>query len=173
MVAVRGDQRPGFGRQTAVHAIGHAPGKHQRGGAWPEPPGHPAANLRDARHPVGDFFGTLQKQGQRAGRLRSSQRSHSRHAPGVERGSRQTVNRLGGEPHNPALCQASDRAMDDIANVVGLRHVDPLRCSGRVSHRTVLILGLAPGRRRQFTRSPLRGLSVGQHRGFALSLSAD
>ena len=64
-----------------------------------------------------------------SGRVSSGRRSARTRATlsGVEGASRQAVNRLGREPHDPALCQAGDRAMDHIAEVVGLRHVDPLR----------------------------------------------
>ena len=126
-VAVGRDQRLRLGRQTAVETIGHGAGENQRGRAGPEPPGHPPADLRDPRHPVGDFLGPFQEQGQRAVQLRSPQRSHPRHALGVERASRQRLDRLGREADHAALRQTGDGAMDDIAEVVGLRHVDPLR----------------------------------------------
>ena len=75
------------------------------------------------------------------GRLGLAQRSHPRHALGIERASRQPIDRFGRQAHHAALRQTGDGAMDHIAEVVGLRHVDPLRRNRRVSHRTLAILG--------------------------------
>ena len=102
-------------------------GEYECGRAGPEPPGHPPAHLRDPGDPIGDFFRAFQEQGQRASGPGPSQRSHPRHALGVERAGRHAIDRFGREAHHAALRQTGDGAMDDIADVVGLRHVDPLR----------------------------------------------
>ena len=58
--------------------------------------------------------------GRRSARTRAT-------ASGVQRTGSQAVDRLGRQPDHAALCQASDGTMDHVAQVVGLRDVDPLR----------------------------------------------
>ena len=64
-----------------------------------------------------------------SGRGRLGRRSARTRATlsGVQRASRQAIDRFGREAHHSALRQTGDGTMDDIADVVGLRHVDPLR----------------------------------------------
>ena len=122
--------------QPLIQPVGHRPREDQGDRPRPEPPGQPAAHLRDPGHPVGDLRRTLQQQGQRPRRLAGPQLPHPRHAGGVQGAGDQAVDRLGRQADDAPLRQARDRTMDHIALVVGLRYVDPLRRNRLVSHRT-------------------------------------
>ncbi len=95
--------------QPPIEPVGHRPGEDQGRRARPEPPGQPAAQLRDPGHPVGDLLGPLQQQGQRPRGLGRPQLPHPRHAARVQRAGHQAVDRLGRQPDDAALAPGRRR----------------------------------------------------------------
>ena len=81
----RRDQRLDLARKATVKTVGHVAGEDQRRRPRPEPPGHSPADLRDPRHPVGHFLGTLEEQRQRARTSGPRSCLDPRHALGLSR----------------------------------------------------------------------------------------
>ena len=102
-------------------------------------PGHalrePPAECAQAGDPVGHFDGALQEECERDRLIEPLDLAEPGHRVGLQGAGGDAIDGLGRQADEPPLRQAGHGAVHNVAPIVGLRQINPLRLRGRLGHR--------------------------------------